>query len=135
MFSTIISTFIGFTTSVMFMSNNACFIQYHFNILLFTHNSNIFGSFNIWNKKIFFNASIQLRKSTCFKIELDLNDLNPGLSFEIFSYNFLKRQTSNLLNIPQVYNIPFYHITILLIRLSNPATILSLTQFYILWSF
>ena len=39
----LIATFISFAVSVISMSHNACFNQYHFNIIPFTYNSNIVG--------------------------------------------------------------------------------------------
>ena len=39
----LITTFISFAVSVISMSNSDYFIQYYFNIILFTYNSNIAG--------------------------------------------------------------------------------------------
>ena len=58
------------------MSNNAYFIQYHFNIIPFSCNSNIVGCFiNRDKDKLFLSASRQVMASICFRIGLDLDDL------------------------------------------------------------
>ena len=87
----LMTTYINFAVSVILMSNNGYFVQYHFNIIPFTYNSNIVGCFTNRSKnKLFMSASRQLMTSICFRIGLDLDVLIPVLSFEVSWSTFHK---------------------------------------------
>ena len=88
----LIAAFISFAVSVIFMSNNACFIQYHFNIIpqvryiipTFLDALSIATRTNLWALLRQFMASM------CFRLRLDLDGLILVLSFHIFCQPLLK---------------------------------------------
>ena len=99
----LITNFIRFAVSITSMSNNAYFIQCHFNLMPFTYNNNIVGCFINMNKsKLFWRASRQLRTSVCYITGLDLHGLILFLMFDIFCQPLLKSQTYKILKIPKV---------------------------------
>ena len=98
----LIATFINFAVSVISMSNNVYFIQYHFNIIPLTCNSNIVEwLINRTRKRFFWSALRQLMTSIYSRLGLNLDDFILVFSFETFL-------CQPLLNISNMLNIVIY---------------------------
>lgn len=94
-----IAIFINFAVSVISMSNNVYFIQYHFNIIPLTCNSNIVGwLINRTRKRFFWSALRQLMTSIYSRLGLNLDGFILVFSFETFLCQPLLN-ISNMLNI------------------------------------
>ena len=98
----LIATFINFAVSVISMSNKVYFIQYHFNIIPLTCNSNIVEwLINRTRKRFFWSALRQLMTSIYSRLGLNLDDFILVFSFETFL-------CQPLLNISNMLNIVIY---------------------------
>ena len=127
-----ITNVISFAVSVLFMSNNAYFIQYNFNIIPFTYNSNIAGCLIQLQIRAnpFWSTSGQLMKSIYFRISLGLDGLILVWSSDEFSSTFVKM--ANFQSIKNSWDI-FLSDNFSLIRLPNSSAMFSLI-FYNFWS-
>ena len=74
-----ITTFISFALSVIYLSNNAYLIQYHFKLIPFSYKSNIIECFINRNENNFLQ---------CFKLAYDANWFQKRTEFERFNSGF-----------------------------------------------
>ena len=114
------------------MSNNSCFIQCHFKIIPFTHNSNIITCFiNRSKNKHFWSASRHLMTLSRFRVGLNLDGLFLVLSFQTFFQPLFKM--ADFQGIKDSSDIFLSYNNFPLIRLSKSSTMLSVFSIYVLW--